>query len=68
MSTFSREVIHDVKEVTFKSKLVNAVEKNWDTLEIEIVDNDGITKTILLFAPEDKIMSVKNEDEKTNEE
>jgi len=67
MSTFSREVIHDVKEVTFKSKLVNAVEKNWDTLEIEIVDNDGITKTILLFAPEDKIMSVKNEDEKTNE-
>ena len=67
MSTFSRESIHDVKEVTFKSKLVNAVEKNWDTLEIEIVDNDGITKTILLFAPEDKIMSVKNEDEKTNE-
>ena len=62
MSAFSRETIHDVKEVTFKSKLVNAVEKNWDTLEIEIVDNDGITKTILLFAPEDKIMSVKNED------
>tara|TARA_R100000900_G_scaffold84274_1_gene66381 strand:- start:24 stop:212 length:189 start_codon:yes stop_codon:yes gene_type:complete len=61
MSTFSRETIHDVKTVTLKSKLVNALEKNWDTLEIEIVDQNGITKTILLFGVEDKEINIENE-------
>lgn len=61
MSTFSRETIHDVKTVTLKSKLVNALEKNWDTLEIEIVDQNGVTKTILLFGVEDKEINIENE-------
>ena len=61
MTAFSRETIHDVKTVTLKSKLVNALEKNWDTLEIEIVDQNGITKTILLFGVEDKEINIENE-------
>ena len=61
MTAFSRETIHDVNTVTLKSKLVNALEKNWDTLEIEIVDQNGITKTILLFGVEDKEINIENE-------
>ena len=61
MTAFSRENIHDVKTVTLKSKLVNALEKNWDTLEIEIVDQNGVTKTILLFGVEDKKINIENE-------
>ena len=61
MTAFNRETIHDVKTVTLKSKLVNALEKNWDTLEIEIVDQNGVTKTILLFGVEDKEINIENE-------
>ena len=61
MTAFNRETIHDVNTVTLKSKLVNALEKNWDTLEIEIVDQNGITKTILLFGVEDKEINIENE-------
>ena len=61
MTAFSKETIHDVKTVILKSKLVNALEKNWDTLEIEIVDQNGVTKTILLFGVEDKEINIENE-------
>ena len=61
MTAFNRETINDVNTVTLKSKLVNALEKNWDTLEIEIVDQNGITKTILLFGVEDKEINIENE-------
>ena len=61
MTAFNRETIHDVNTVTLKSKLVNALEKNWDTLEIEIVDQNGVTKTILLFGVEDKEINIENE-------
>jgi len=68
MSTFSRESIHDVEEVIVKRRVVEAVGSDWDTLEIEIIDTEGNSKNLLLFAAEGKIISVKNEDVKTNEE
>ena len=62
MSTFSRESIHDVKDVIVKRRVVEAVGSDWDTLEIEIVDTDGNSKNLLLFAAEGKVMKYKRED------
>lgn len=71
MSTFSRESIHDVKDVIVKRRVVEAVGSDWDTLEIEIVDTEGNSKNLLLFAAEGKMMEYKREEEdnggKTNE-
>ena len=71
MSTFSRESIHDVKDVIVKRRVVEAVGSDWDTLEIEIIDTEGNSKNLLLFAAEGKIMKYKREEEdnggKTNE-
>lgn len=66
MSTFSRESIHDVKDVIVKRRVVEAVGSDWDTLEIEIVDTDGNSKNLLLFAAEGKMMEYKREDEELN--
>ena len=62
MSTFSRESIHDVEEVIVKRRVVEAVGSDWDTLEIEIVDTEGNSKNLLLFAAEGKVMKYKRED------
>ena len=71
MSTFSRESIHDVKDVIVKRRVGEAVGSDWDTLEIEIIDTEGNSKNLLLFAAEGKIMKYKREEEdnggKTNE-
>jgi hypothetical protein len=61
MSTFSRESIHDVKDVIVKRRVVEAVGSDWDTLEIEIIDTEGNSKNLLLFAAEGKIMEYKKE-------
>jgi len=66
MSTFSRESIHDVKEVIVKRRVVEAVGSDWDTLEIEIIDTEGNSKNLLLFAAEGKIMKYKREEEEDN--
>lgn len=62
MSTFSRESIHDVEEVIVKRRVVEAVGSDWDTLEIEIVDTEGNSKNLLLFAAEGKVMKYKRAD------
>ena len=62
MSTFSRESIHDVEEVIVKRRVVEAVGSDWDTLEIEIVDTEGNSKNLLLFAAEGKMMEYKRAD------
>tara|TARA_R110000787_G_scaffold18482_1_gene56604 strand:- start:18439 stop:18636 length:198 start_codon:yes stop_codon:yes gene_type:complete len=62
MTAFSREVIHDVTEVIVTRREVDSLGSKWDALEFDIVDENGISKTLLLFAAEGKTMSYKRKD------
>ena len=46
MTAFSREVIHDVTEVIVTRREVDSLGSKWDSLEFDIVDENGISKTL----------------------
>jgi hypothetical protein len=56
MTAFSKETIHDVKDVIVTRRTVQAIGSTWDTFDVEIVDMEGNSKALLLFGSEGKTM------------
>jgi len=62
MSAFSRETIHDVKDVIVTRRSVESMDSIWDTFEVEIIDTEGNSKALLLFGSEGKTMRYQSKD------
>ena len=66
MTAFSKETIHDVKDVIVTRRTVQAIGSTWDTFDVEIIDTDGNSKALLLFAAEGKTMRFQRKEDDEN--
>jgi hypothetical protein len=66
MTAFSKETIHDVKDVIVTRRTVKALNSTWDSFDVEIVDMEGNSKALLLFAAEGKTMRFQRREDDEN--